>query len=140
MQEITVGKKYKHYKGNVYEIIALAKHSETCEDMVVYQNVEKGDVWVRPKSMWNEPVVVNTGNMEACAEAGLAVQDNCGDIRAPRSGAGAPVLRCVALLGQESAALAVDHASGLCHRAGHTVVGSHHSGNTRAHHKDWRIP
>ncbi len=81
MQEITVGKKYKHYKGNVYEIIALAKHSETCEDMVVYQNVEKGDVWVRPKSMWNEPVVVNTGNMEACAEAGLAVQDNCGDIK-----------------------------------------------------------
>ena len=56
MQEITVGKKYRHYKGNIYEIIALAKHSETCEDMVVYQNVEKGDIWVRPKSMWNELV------------------------------------------------------------------------------------
>ncbi len=58
MQEITVGKIYKHYKGNVYKIIALAKHSETEEDMIVYQNVDKGDIWVRPKSMWNEEVLV----------------------------------------------------------------------------------
>lgn len=58
MQEITVGKIYKHYKGNIYKIIALAKHSETGEDMIVYQNIEKGDIWVRPKSMWNEEVYV----------------------------------------------------------------------------------
>ena len=57
MQEITVGKTYKHHKGNIYKIIALAKHSETCEDMIVYQNIEKGDIWVRPKSMWNEEVI-----------------------------------------------------------------------------------
>lgn len=56
MQEIAVGKIYKHYKGNVYKIIALAKHSETEEEMIVYQNIEKGDIWVRPKSMWNEKV------------------------------------------------------------------------------------
>lgn len=56
MQEITVGKTYKHYKGNVYRIIALGKHSETCEDMIVYQSVEKGDVWIRPRKMWNEKV------------------------------------------------------------------------------------
>ena len=56
MQEITVGKTYKHYKGNVYRIIALGKHSETCEDMIVYQSVEKGDVWIRPRKMWNETV------------------------------------------------------------------------------------
>lgn len=61
MQEITVGKKYRHYKGNIYEIIALAKHSETCEDMVVYKNVDKGDVWVRPKSMWNEKISEGLG-------------------------------------------------------------------------------
>ena len=60
MQEITVGKTYKHYKGNIYRIIALAKHSETTEDMVVYQNIEKGDIWVRPKSMWNEIVKDDT--------------------------------------------------------------------------------
>ena len=35
MQEITIGKTYKHYKGNIYKIIALGKHSETEEDMVV---------------------------------------------------------------------------------------------------------
>lgn len=56
MQEITVGKIYKHYKGNIYKIIALAKHSETEEEMIVYQNIEKGDIWVRPKKMWNEKV------------------------------------------------------------------------------------
>ena len=56
MQEITVGKTYKHYKGNVYRIIALGKHSETCEDMIVYQSVEKRDVWIRPRKMWNETV------------------------------------------------------------------------------------
>ena len=56
MQKIEIGKTYKHYKGNLYKIIALAKHSETNEDMIVYQNVEKGDIWVRPKSMWNETV------------------------------------------------------------------------------------
>ena len=59
MQEITVGKIYKHYKGNVYKIIALGKHSETEEDMIVYQHVDKGDIWVRPKSMWNEEVLVD---------------------------------------------------------------------------------
>ncbi len=56
MQEISVGKIYRHYKGNIYKIIALAKHSETSEDMIVYQNVEKGDIWTRPKTMWNEVV------------------------------------------------------------------------------------
>ena len=51
-----VGEIYKHYKGNIYQIVALAKHSETTEDMVVYQNVEHKDIWVRPKYMWNEIV------------------------------------------------------------------------------------
>ncbi len=51
-----VGEIYKHYKGNIYQIIALAKHSETTEDMVVYQNVEHKDIWVRPSHMWSEVV------------------------------------------------------------------------------------
>ena len=54
MQEISIGKIYKLYKGNSYKIIAFAKHSETTEDMIVYQSTETGDVWVRPKFMWNE--------------------------------------------------------------------------------------
>ena len=56
MQEITIGKTYKHYKGNLYKIIAFAKHSETSEDMIVYQSTKNGDIWVRPKKMWNEIV------------------------------------------------------------------------------------
>lgn len=49
--------KYKHFKGNEYEVIALAKHSETLEDMVVYKALygERG-IWVRPASMWNDTI------------------------------------------------------------------------------------
>ena len=60
MQEIKIGNIYRHYKGNIYKIIALAKHSETVEDMIVYQSVENGDIWVRPKYMWNE-IIDNNG-------------------------------------------------------------------------------
>ena len=56
MQEITIGKTYRHFKGNLYKIIAFAKHSETTEDMIVYQPLKTGDNWVRPKSMWNEVI------------------------------------------------------------------------------------
>ena len=56
MQEITIGKTYRHYKGNKYKIIAFAKHSETCEDMIVYQSTTTGATWVRPRYMWNEIV------------------------------------------------------------------------------------
>lgn len=56
MSEITIGKTYKHYKGNMYKVIVLAKHSETLEDMVVYQSVKTNEIWVRPKRMWSEIV------------------------------------------------------------------------------------
>ena len=61
-QEITIGKVYKHYKGNLYKIIAFAKHSETEEDMIVYQPLKAGDNWVRPRRMWNE-IVDNNGTL-----------------------------------------------------------------------------
>ena len=56
MQSILPGV-YRHYKGNHYQVLYLAKHSETLEDMVVYQALygERG-IWVRPASMWNEMV------------------------------------------------------------------------------------
>ena len=58
-QEIKIGK-YRHFKGKEYEILYLAKHSETGEDMVVYRALY-GDygIWVRPASMWNETVERN---------------------------------------------------------------------------------
>ena len=56
MDEIRPGK-YRHFKGNEYRVLFTAKHSETLEEMVVYQALY-GDrsVWVRPASMWNETV------------------------------------------------------------------------------------
>ncbi len=50
--------KYKHFKGNEYEALYVAKHSETLEEMVVYRALygEYG-IWVRPLSMWNETVI-----------------------------------------------------------------------------------
>lgn len=56
MQKIEIGKLYRHYKGNIYRIIQIAKHSETLEDMIVYQSIATGEVWVRPYKMWNEIV------------------------------------------------------------------------------------
>lgn len=49
--------KYRHFKGNMYEVIGIAKHSETLEEMVVYRALYgDGELWVRPASMWNETV------------------------------------------------------------------------------------
>ncbi len=54
--DIKLGK-YRHFKGNEYEAIAIARHSETLEEMVVYRDLKnEGKVWVRPCSMWNETV------------------------------------------------------------------------------------
>lgn len=54
---------YKHFKGNEYELLSIAKHSETLEEMAVYRALygENG-IWVRPLSMWCEKVEHN-GNI-----------------------------------------------------------------------------
>ena len=56
MEDIKLGK-YRHFKGNEYEVIAIGKHSETTEDYVVYKALYgDGGMWVRPASMWNETI------------------------------------------------------------------------------------
>jgi hypothetical protein len=53
-------RKYRHYKGNLYQIIGFAKHSETYEDMVIYKPLYgEGETWVRPLSMWENPIEVD---------------------------------------------------------------------------------
>ena len=55
--------KYRHFKGNEYTIIAIAKHSETLEGLVVYQ-AEYGErgVWVRPLSMFCDTKTLEDGS------------------------------------------------------------------------------
>ncbi len=49
-EEIPIGSMWQHFKGDTMKVIALAKHSETLEDMVVY--IHKGNCWVRPVSIF----------------------------------------------------------------------------------------
>lgn len=56
MDEIRLGK-YRHFKGNEYEVLFIANHSETLEPMVVYRALYgEGKCWVRPADMWNEEI------------------------------------------------------------------------------------
>ena len=49
--------KYRHFKGNEYEVLAIANHSETLEKMVVYKALYGNEeIWVRPLSMWDEQI------------------------------------------------------------------------------------
>lgn len=67
MQELEIGTKYRHYKNkdHTYEIVGIAKHSETLEEMVVYKALYENEdfgkdcLWVRPKEMFSENVIIN---------------------------------------------------------------------------------
>ena len=59
MNKIKLGT-YRHYKGNTYKVLHIAKHSETLEDMVIYQDVNHSDkIWARPVSMWNDDIEID---------------------------------------------------------------------------------
>lgn len=54
--EVVVGGTYRHFKGTLHKVIALAKHSETLEEMVVYTHEDTGEVWVRPYDLFTSKV------------------------------------------------------------------------------------
>ncbi len=59
MSAIPLGK-YRHFKGNEYEVLGIASHSETLEPMVLYRALYgDGQLWVRPLAMWKETVERN---------------------------------------------------------------------------------
>lgn len=59
MAQIKLGR-YRHFKGMEYEVIGVAKHSETLEPMVIYRALYgEGALWARPAAMWNETVERN---------------------------------------------------------------------------------
>jgi hypothetical protein len=56
---IRIGR-YRHYKGNDYQVIGIARHSETEEELVVYRKLYgDGSLWVRPLAMFAEAVTVD---------------------------------------------------------------------------------
>ena len=63
MEDILLGN-YRHYKGKDYEVLSVAKHSETLEEMVVYRALY-GDhaFWVRPKAMFFDAVTLPDGRI-----------------------------------------------------------------------------
>lgn len=59
-EKIIVGGKYEHYKGMQCRVLGIALHSETLEEMVVYQHLdEEKMIWVRPLKMFLEEVEIN---------------------------------------------------------------------------------
>ncbi|WP_283608770.1 DUF1653 domain-containing protein [Faecalispora anaeroviscerum] len=60
MEETLKPGRYRHFKGNEYELLYVARHSETLEEMVVYRALYgEGGIWVRPACMWSETVERN---------------------------------------------------------------------------------
>ena len=75
MSEIRPGR-YRHYKGNEYTVIGVARHSETLEELVVYRQ-EYGDrgLWVRPAAMFGETVIVDGNSLPRFMAFDVAASD-----------------------------------------------------------------
>jgi len=60
MQELVIGGKYRHYKNKMYKVLGVVRHSETLEELVLYETLYEnklGKLWVRPKIMFLESVI-----------------------------------------------------------------------------------
>ena len=61
-ETLKLGEIYEHYKGKKYRTLNVVRHSETLEELVLYETLyenEMGNLWVRPKNMFLEPILVN---------------------------------------------------------------------------------
>ena len=64
-KQLKIGAKYRHYKNHLVRVMNVALHSETLEELVIYEKLEdvgnykKGSVWARPKKMFLEEVTAN---------------------------------------------------------------------------------
>jgi Uncharacterized protein conserved in bacteria len=74
---VKIGKKYRHFKGNEYLVINIARHSETLEEMVVYQALygERG-IWVRPLEMFLDQKEVEGRKVNRFEEITKEKEDN----------------------------------------------------------------
>ena len=53
---VLVNRIYRHYKGGLYKIIAIGKHTDDTSEQVVYRAMDGGQVWIRRLEEWNTPV------------------------------------------------------------------------------------
>lgn len=60
---IEKGSIYQHFKGNIYKIVGVGKHSETLEDYVVYTDLNEDKIWIRPYNMFLEEVQLEDGTV-----------------------------------------------------------------------------
>ncbi len=57
---LIIGGKYQHYKGKYYRVLGIAKHTETFEELIIYQALyDENIIWARPKNMFCDNVLVN---------------------------------------------------------------------------------
>lgn len=63
MRKIKINSLYKHFKGHIYKVIAIGKNSEDLTDMVVYENIENHEIWIRPYDMFNSLVWIKTNTL-----------------------------------------------------------------------------
>jgi hypothetical protein len=62
MQELVIGGIYRHYKNQDYRVLSLGRHSETLEEMVIYECLypcELGQIWTRPKALFLSDIEIN---------------------------------------------------------------------------------
>lgn len=53
---VEVGKRYRHFKGTTHKVLAIAKHSETLEELVIYNHEDSNEIWARPKDEFESKV------------------------------------------------------------------------------------
>lgn len=74
---------YKHFKGNMYEVIDTGLHSETLEEMVIYKALYgDGQIWIRPRSMWDDVVEYNGKKVKRFTDISekISIEKSCGVI------------------------------------------------------------
>lgn len=53
MRIVKKGQKYRHFKGNIIEVLEIARHTETLEELVIYKHIDTNNIWARPLDMFN---------------------------------------------------------------------------------------
>ena len=56
---VEVGKRYRHFKGTTHRVLAIAKHSETLEELVIYNHEDTNEIWARPIDLFVSKVDYN---------------------------------------------------------------------------------